>query len=618
MKQRQQGLALIALLALIVLGASWWLVSALATPANRVASDREHNAKVLAQAKAALIGTVGLIAGDATTPELNPGRLPCPEAPAAANNFAGGVYTVGDDGIAAGNCLLPAVGRLPWRTLGIDKLVDAAGEPLWYVVSPAWALSNATVPPLQTTINSQGPAGQLSLDGAGDIVALIIAPGRPLNIAAGGGCVARTQARLRTANVAWDARDFLDCVNSDGDAAFATSGPAGSFNDQVVAVTSGEVLPVIESAVANRFARQMGPSMRYCGGLWPPCTGAGAAVYYPFAATFADPAGASYQGVLNLGQGLPPLSFSGTGACVPAGSFCNPPPACNPALDNRCAPTLVTYRNNPVITVVGSGDPSVALSGYDCSVAGTPSTLTCNLRVQYGVLFPFVLPPDRWVEFDLDVTSNNVGLALRRINPAVQMTGVQTAGIGTINAPFGYNVTSASMNTDGSATVRIRGRTNGGAGIPGLDIACGLAGWVLELLFDCGSFTLTLPFIWVDEPMLYASNATMNWWYRNGWHQLTYYAVSAGNAPSGPGACGGANPACLSVNGPTLTSTQRAIVVMPGRAVAGQIRPPPGEAHWLEGGNANLPLDAVFAARDPVLMPLRAFNDHVVAIDSNP
>ena len=36
MKQRQQGLALIALLAIIVLGASWWLVSALATPANRV------------------------------------------------------------------------------------------------------------------------------------------------------------------------------------------------------------------------------------------------------------------------------------------------------------------------------------------------------------------------------------------------------------------------------------------------------------------------------------------------------------------------------------------------------------------------------------------------------
>jgi hypothetical protein len=45
-----------------------------------------------------------------------------------------------------------------------------------------------------------------------------------------------------------------------------------------------------------------------------------------------------------------------------------------------------------------------------------------------------------------------------------------------------------------------------------------------------------------------------------------------------------------------------------------QARPPLALADWLEGGNANLPLDSVFAARDPVLLPIRAFNDHVVAI----
>ncbi len=596
-KGKQQGLALIALLALIVLGASWWLVSALATPASRVASDREHNANVLAQAKIALIGTAGLMAGDTT--EDDPGRLPCPEAPGSANNWAAGSYTQSDDGIAAGNCALPAVGRLPWRTLGIDKLVDASGEPLWYVVSPAWALS---APLFTTTINSQGPAGQLSLDGAGDIVALIIAPGRPLNIAAGGGCVARVQARLRTANVPWDARDFLDCVNSDGDAAFATSGPAGSFNDQVVAVTSGEVLPVIESAVANRFAKQMGPSMRYCGGLWPPCTGAGAAVYYPFAATFADPAGASYQGVLDLEQGLPPLSFSGSGACVPAGVFCNPPPACDPALDNRCAPTLVTYRNNPVITQTGG---TVTLKNYSCSVSGTPSTLTCNLRASHAAGSSAA---DRWLTATLDVTSNNVGMALRQLNTAVQMTGVDTA----FNPPFGYAMNSAAMNNDGSATVRLTARIPSAGAMP--DFVCDLVNLIEILFFDCGGTSITLPFMWVDQPMLYANDATMGWWYRNGWHQLTYYAVSDGHAPGGAGACAGAT--CLSVNGATLTDTQRALVVMPGRALGAQARPPATLPDWLEGGNSDL--NTVFAARDPVLMPLRAFNDHVVAIDSNP
>ncbi|HEX6295629.1 MAG TPA: hypothetical protein VFZ74_03560 [Burkholderiales bacterium] len=600
MKARQDGIALIGLLALIVLGASWWLVSALATPANRVGSDREHNAKVLAQAKVALIGTVGLMAGDTT--ESNPGRLPCPEAPGSANNFAGGVYTVSDDGVAAGNCTLPAVGRLPWRTLGTDKLVDAAGEPLWYVVSPAWALSNATLPALRTTINSQGPAGQLTLDAAGDIVALIIAPGRPSNIAAGGGCVARTQARIRTANVAWDARDFLDCTNSDGDAAFATNGPTGSFNDQVVAVTSGEVLPMIEAAVADRFVRQMGANMRYCGGLWSPCTGGGAAVYYPFAATFGDPTAASYQGVVNLTQGLPPLSFSGAGACVTAGSFCNPPAACNPALDNRCAPALVTYRDNSVITQTGSGDPSVILQSYSCSVAGTPSTLTCNLNVSAG---PGTPQGRRWVSFTLDVTSNNVGMALRQINAAVQMTGVDTA---VVNSPFGYTVDSAAMNNDGSATIQITSRVPGASGSLVADLLC-LIGPPLK----CYQYTITLPFQWVDQPMLYADNATMAWWYRNGWHQLTYYAVSADNAPSGTGTCAGAT--CLSVAGPTLTNTQRSVLVMPGRAIGAQARPPAALADWLEGGNVDL--NTVFAARDPVLAPMRAFNDHVVTLGSN-
>jgi hypothetical protein len=613
MKQRQEGIALIALLALLTLGVCWWLVSALATPANRVASNREHNAKVLAQAKVALIGAVGLMAGDAATPENNPGRLPCPEAPGAANNFAGGVYTVADDGIAAGNCLLPAVGRLPWRSLGIDKLTDAAGEPLWYVVSPAWALSNATLPPLTTAINSQGPAGQLALDGAGDVVALIIAPGRPLDIPAGGGCIPRTQTRVRTANVPWDARDFLDCLNSDGDAAFATSGPSDSFNDQVLAVTSGEVLPVIEAALANRFAKQFGPSMRYCGGLWTPCTGAGAAVYLPFGASFGDPALANYQGIFNLTQGLLPLSFSGSGGCLantPVAPYCAPPPVCDPlgpAPYNgaRCAPNLVTYRNNPVIMSTGGA----TLRNYNCSVAGTPSTLTCIMNTSAGA---GLVAADRWMTFTIDVTSNNVGMAVGTINTAVQITGVDTAIATAVNYPYGYSMTSAALNADGSATVRISARVPGVSGGLVGDLLCAL-NIIDGLLYNCYQHTITVPFIWLDQPMLYVDNATMAWFYRNAWHELMYYAVSAGNAPSGTGTCAGGS--CLSVNGPTLTNTQRALVVTPGRAVGAQARPPVAVADWLEGGNPDL--DALFWARDPALPVNRAFNDHVVAIDSN-
>lgn len=607
MGPRQHGLALIGLLVLLTLGASWWLVSALSTPINRTALDREHNARVLQQARLALIGSVGLIAGDAT--EENPGRLPCPEAPAAANNFAGSAYTVADDGVAAGNCLLPAVGRLPWRTLGIDKLVDAAGEPLWYVVSPGWALSNATLPPLQTLINSDNAAGQLTLDGAGDIVALIIAPGRPLD-ARGPACAAGNQTRLRQPNVAWSPCDFLDGGNVDGDTAFTSIDPINPFNDQILALTAGDVLPVIEAAVANRFVQQFGSSMRYCGGLWAPCTGAGAAAYYPFAADFTTLAAGTFQGMLNKPQGLLPLSFSGAGPCLantPAAPYCAPPPACGAAPYDgaRCAPTLVTYRNNPVIASTGGA----TLRNYSCSVSGTPSTLTCTMNTSSGAS---LLPVDRWMTFTMDVTSNNVGMAVRTINTAAQFTGVDTDIATAVNYPYGYQMTSAMLNADGSATVRINSRVRGVSGGLIADLLCALN--ILEiLLLNCHQHTITVPFMWLDQPMLYADNATMAWFYRNGWHERMYYAVAAGNAPSGTGTCAGAT--CLSVNGPTLTNTQRAVVVTPGRAVGAQPRPPVVVADWLEGGNVDL--DAQFWARDPALPVNRAFNDHVVAIDAN-
>ena len=118
----QRGLALLGLLAVIVLVFAWILTSRLNAANSSVSVDREHNAKVLARAKSALIGYMAQRA--ATAGENNPGSLPCPEAPADFN-------VPGAEGTANGNCSLPAVGRLPWRTIGVEKLVDAAGETIW-------------------------------------------------------------------------------------------------------------------------------------------------------------------------------------------------------------------------------------------------------------------------------------------------------------------------------------------------------------------------------------------------------------------------------------------------------------------------------------------------------
>src|SRR6185295_13886912 len=284
-RNAQRDLAMLALVALLVMGSLYWLMSGLAQPANRTALKRAQNAKVLQDAKTALIGYVAT--QTATAGQNDPGSLPCPEAP----GFVGDPM---QEGKAAGNCTLPAVGRLPWRTLGIDKPLDAATEPLWYVVSPRWAKPNSTT---NTVINSNTP-GQITVDGI-EAVAVIIAPGAPLNIPASANCVARNQARS-VPSPTIDFRDYLDCHNATpADLTFTSSDAVGPFNDQVLAVTTEEILPVIEAAVASRFERELAPRIRSAYSnddsnnpnpawniTWP---------VLPFAATFGDPTTASFK-----------------------------------------------------------------------------------------------------------------------------------------------------------------------------------------------------------------------------------------------------------------------------------------------------------------------------------
>ncbi|TMI34583.1 MAG: hypothetical protein E6H41_12740, partial [Betaproteobacteria bacterium] len=63
------------------------------------------------------------------------------------------------------------------------------------------------------TINSN-TIGQLNVDGqANAAVALIIAPGAAMNVAASAGCTARNQARSAPAPT-MDARDYIECFNT--------------------------------------------------------------------------------------------------------------------------------------------------------------------------------------------------------------------------------------------------------------------------------------------------------------------------------------------------------------------------------------------------------------------
>ena len=690
--KRQRGAALLALLAVLVLGASWYAVSRLAAVrGDSTAADRKFNAAVLNQAKQALIGYVAHQA--AVSGENNPGAFPCPEAPMSFNSSAGT-----DGRTQTPNCTLPAVGRFPWRTIGSEKFTDASGEPLWYVVASGWSkpgpLSTDT-----TTINSNCTdaasamtcwTGQLNVDGqANAAVALIIAPGPAFNPTAATGCAAWNQ--VRPASGAPDWRNYLECENATNpaDATFVTSGPSGSFNDQVVKITASEVLPLIEAAIADRFQHEIAPQIRsaYSSGSWPFTTlgaaktanattltvastagmsaneyigivladgtigsttissvnsgtsltlaanslGAapnGAAVLrpvLPFAAPFGNPTTSNFHGASTSTQGLLPVNYA-FAASPGSASACSPTPCtptpCTVGPDVRCDPAFVSWRSTPVITGTGGA----TLHSYSCSVSGTPTTLTCTLNgwtTYLGFLFGTT-----WMTFSIDATANNAGMALRQINSTVPMTGVDTANM---NSPYGYSVVSGTLNSDGSATIHINSRVPAGSGSI-LGVLSGVTCTILGLPM-CYQYTISMPMALLsDHPVVDPSNTTYTWFYRNKWHEVSYYAVAPGIAPSGARSCT-TSSTCLQAtyhldnNRQPDDGKQRGLIVIAGRKLGTQVRPPAAVGDLLEGLNCRpvatpacpgTTSGTVFALRSTTLTVNQGFNDHFAVIDSNP
>src|SRR3979490_2697037 len=152
------------------------------------ASNRNHNALVLSQAKQALIGYVAMNA--AQSGENNPGRFPCPDGVALAGPKAEGISApyVGPPNAPT----RATVGRLPWRTLGLDKLVDSSAEPLWYAVSP----HRHPVPSATTLPINSNTIGQLNVDAQPNAAVALGSAACATMIALGrADCTARNQAR---------------------------------------------------------------------------------------------------------------------------------------------------------------------------------------------------------------------------------------------------------------------------------------------------------------------------------------------------------------------------------------------------------------------------------------
>lgn len=171
---RATGQALIAALLLVTVLAAGALLANGDLRARREAVAHAHSLEVLAQARSALIGYA--ISYEERHPGEGYGFLPCPDR---GNDGSTPIGACGARGVAA-------IGRLPWRTLGLPDLRDGWGECLWYAVAGS---VKHNPKPLTLNWDSPGQFELLTADGDrlpvaaadGRALAVVFAPGRALD-----------------------------------------------------------------------------------------------------------------------------------------------------------------------------------------------------------------------------------------------------------------------------------------------------------------------------------------------------------------------------------------------------------------------------------------------------
>ncbi len=218
------------MLTMLVIGAAALLVSSLSRSAAQLDRDQK-SADVLSFAKQALIGDAVSQAPVASAGYL---RLPdlgfqiglTPSEGSAAPNFSGNSKN------------FSVIGKLPWRTLGLEPLRDGQGECLWYLVSGYFKNT-----PVTDALNWDTP-GQINLaDGSGNVIASNLAA---VVIATGYKLDGQTRALSDPAYVQcggnYDAQNYLDPYTSSNAVSGAINYFSGSTNNRVAPGTANNLL----------------------------------------------------------------------------------------------------------------------------------------------------------------------------------------------------------------------------------------------------------------------------------------------------------------------------------------------------------------------------------------
>ena len=290
--QHERGMTLVVLAGVLSIGVAAAFAAGFASHAARLARDRASD-RALAAAREALIAYAASRPIDA---EVGPGYLPCPDL----DNDGWAEPTCGSQSGSSGQA--QRLGRLPWKTLGIEDLRDGHGERLWYAVSskhkgllncapndacvdmsPEAALGTITVRDSTGTIVHDGRIAEAGRAEGSGAVAVLIAPGPALERVEGIGRAARRAQARDTPAQRLDPANYLDkapgpAYGDEDNADFVDrndmrSGNANGFirgpvrlsdgtvlvNDRVAVVAYEDVMP----RVMQRVARELTQCLRW-------------------------------------------------------------------------------------------------------------------------------------------------------------------------------------------------------------------------------------------------------------------------------------------------------------------------------------------------------------------
>ena len=226
---------------MIALG-SGFLVYSLAGPRALAAQKSAETDAVLAQVKQALIGFAASPPSNATNTE-RPGELPCPD--------------MNNDGFGDGSCVAGAIGRVPWKTLGIPEPQDGNGGTLWYAIAGPFRNKNMSAAPINsdTLGNLSVYLGSSATVLTSQAVAVLLAPGPAVGTQDRGTSIAACSTTGTSIARNLCAANYLESTGGGNNA--QTGGPfiqaasSATFNDRVLAITNADLMPAVEQRVAR-------------------------------------------------------------------------------------------------------------------------------------------------------------------------------------------------------------------------------------------------------------------------------------------------------------------------------------------------------------------------------